>query len=163
MNIEKEFTEIYSTHASKVYRLCLGYASGDEDRAKEWQQETFIKVWKHTKSFKQESSIGTWIYRIAVNICLGDLRKSKKHTHINENILASNIVDTGEKKHDDQIAKMYHCINQLTKSNKTIVLLELEEIPQVTIAETLGVAHGTLRTRLSRIRKALLKCITNEK
>ena len=141
----------------------MGYASGDEDLAKEWQQETFIKVWKHRKSFKQESAIGTWIYRIAVNICLGDLRKSKKNTPVNEDILASNTAKTDEKKHDDQIAKMYHCINQLTKNNKTIVLLELEEFPHATIAESLGVAHGALRTRLSRIRKILLKCITNEK
>ena len=94
---------------------------------------------------------------------MGDLRKSKKNTPVNEDILASNTAKTDEKKHDDQIAKMYHCINQLTKNNKTIVLLELEEIPQATIAETLGVAHGALRTRLSRIRKILLKCITNEK
>lgn len=163
MNIETEFTSIYNTHAPKVYSLCLGYASGDENLAKEWQQETFIKVWKHRKSYEEKSTIGTWIYRIAVNICLGDLRKSKKHNPINENILAANTTDTDGEKQEDKIAKMYTCINQLSKNNKTLILLELEEVPQITIAETLGMAHGTLRTRLSRIRKALLKCITNEK
>lgn len=163
MNIEREFTEIYNTHSSKVYRLCLGYASGDENLAKEWQQETFIKVWKHRKSFKEESSIGTWIYRIAVNICMGDLRKSKKHIPISEEILASNTADTDEIKHDDKIEKMYNCINRLSKNNKILILMELEEVPQATIAETIGIAYGTLRTRLSRIRNALLKCITDEK
>ena len=78
MITEREFNNIYASHAHKVFRLCLGYASGNEDLAKEWQQETFIKVWKHKGSFKKKSSISTWIYRIAINTCLGDLRKSKK-------------------------------------------------------------------------------------
>ena len=70
MITEKDFTAIYNTHASKVHRLCLGYASGDQDLANEWLQETFIKVWNHRKSFKGEASINTWIYRIAVNTLL---------------------------------------------------------------------------------------------
>lgn len=163
MNIENQFSELYNTYAPKVYKLCLGYASGVDEIAKEWQQETFIKVWKHRNSFKGEASISTWIYRIAINTCLGDLRKSKRNFQpINENILTTPIDSNSETTTDNDIQKMYSCIDQLTKSNKTLILLELEEIPQVTIAETTGISHGALRTRLSRIRKALLKCITNE-
>jgi RNA polymerase sigma-70 factor (ECF subfamily) len=163
MKTETDFNQVYNSYAHKVFRLCLGYASGNEELAKEWQQETFIKVWNHRKSFQAKSSLSTWIYRIAVNTCLSDLRKSKKHTPINENILETEMTDAKNEKQEVQIEKMYHCINQLTQNNKTIILLELEDTPQATIAETLGVAHGALRTRLSRIRKSLLKCITNEK
>ncbi len=162
MNLEKDFTKIYHTHAPKVYRLCLGYASGNDELAKEWLQETFIKVWNYRKSFKEKSSIGTWIYRIAVNVCLSDLRKSKKHYQINESILSS-ITTDDENKYDNKIKKMYHCIDQLTEQNKALIILELEEVPQAIIAETVGIAHGAVRTRLSRIRKVLLKCITNGK
>ncbi|MGG8496970.1 RNA polymerase sigma factor [Tenacibaculum sp. TC6] len=163
MNIEKQFTEIYNTYAPKVFRLCLGYASGDEDLANEWQQETFIKVWQHRKSFEGKSSISTWVYRIATNICLGDLRKSKKQIQINKDIEQTDSEGTESEKQEVLIEKMYQCINQLTQDNKSIILLELENIPQATIAETLGIAHGALRTRLNRIRKSLLKCITNGK
>jgi len=163
MSIEKDFNQIYNTHAHKVFRLCLGYASGNEELAKEWQQETFIKVWKHRKSFQGKSSVSTWIYRIAVNICLDNLRKSKKHTPINERILETDLIDDENESKEVQIERMYQCIDQLTENNKTIILLELEETPQAAIAETLGVAHGAIRTRLSRIRQSLLKCITNEK
>ena len=164
MNIENQFTELYNTYVPKVYKLCLGYASGVDEIAKEWQQETFIKVWKHRNSFKGDASVSTWIYRIAINTCLGDLRKSKrKFQPINENILATPIDSNSGTSTDNDIQKMYSCINQLTKNNKTLILLELEEIPQATIAETTGISHGALRTRLSRIRKALLKCITNGK
>ena len=163
MKIEKEFSQIYNTYAPKVFRLCLGYASGNEELAKEWQQETFIKVWNHRNSFQGKSSVSTWIYRIAVNICLGDLRKSSKHTQINGNLPETDWTDAENENKEVQIKKMYQCIDQLTQNNKTIILLELEDTPQATIAETLGIAHGALRTRLSRIRQSLLKCITNEK
>lgn len=163
MITEQEFTNFYNSYASKVYRLCLGYASGNNELANEWLQETFIKVWKHRNSFKGKSSIDTWIYRIAVNVCLGDLRKTKKYISINENLLsnASNYNDNDN--NEGKIKKMYHCIDQLNEQNRALILLELENIPQATIADTVGLAHGTLRTRLSRIRKSLLKCIKNGK
>jgi RNA polymerase sigma factor (sigma-70 family) len=163
MITEQEFTNIYNLHASKVHRLCLGYASGNNELAKEWHQETFIKVWKHRNSFKGKSSIDTWIYRIAVNVCLGDLRKSRKSITINEDLLSNSSYDDNKNDDEKNIKKMYHCIDQLNKQNKALILLGLENIPQTTIADTVGLAHGTLRTRLSRIRKSLLKCITNGK
>jgi RNA polymerase sigma-70 factor (ECF subfamily) len=163
MITEQEFTNIYNLHASKVHRLCLGYASGNNELAKEWHQETFIKVWKHRNSFKGKSSIDTWIYRIAVNVCLGDLRKPRKNITINEDLLSNSIYDDNKNDDEKNIKKMYHCIDQLNEQNKALILLELENIPQTTIADTVGLAHGTLRTRLSRIRKSLLKCITNGK
>ncbi|GGI57665.1 RNA polymerase sigma factor [Winogradskyella haliclonae] len=160
---EQEFTKIYNSNASKVHRLCLGYASGNNELADEWLQETFIKVWNHRNSFKGKSAIDTWIYRIAVNICLGDLRKSRKSIPINEDLLSKRSNDEENDNDEKNIKQMYHCIDQLTEQNKALILLELENISQATIAQTVGLAHGTLRTRLSRIRKSLLKCIKNGK
>lgn len=163
MNLEKQFTEIYNTHACKIFRLCLGYASGNEDLAREWQQETFIKVWQYRKSFKEKSSVSTWIYRIAVNICLSDLRKTKQHIQISDKLVVSTNTESEYTKKEEQLTQMYRCISQLTQNNRAIILMELEEIPQLEIAETMGLKHGTLRTRLNRIRESLLKCITNGK
>ena len=163
MITEQEFTNIYNSFASKVHRLCLGYASGNNELANEWLQVTFIKVWNHRNSFKANSSIDTWIYRIAVNVCLGDLLKCRKNTIINENLSSNNNNDDNNDINEKNIKKMYHCIDQLNDQNRALILLELENIPQATIANTVGLAHGTLRTRLSRIRKTLLKCIKNAK
>jgi len=162
MDIEKNFTEIYNTHSQKVYRLCLGYASGDEDLAKEWHQNCFIKVWNHRGSFKGKSSINTWIYRIAVNTCLSDLRRTNKTVSLEKVIIPDDPDESRLENNNNQIKKMHQCIDKLNHQNKTLILLELEDIPQAEIAETTGLKHGTLRTRLSRIRQTLLKCITNE-
>lgn len=163
MNSEQDFTKVYNSYASKVHRLCLGYASGDHELAKEWLQETFIKVWTHRNSFNRKSSIATWIYRIAVNVCLSDLRRYKNNIPINDDLLLTQKSNDFEIEDEIKIQKMYQCIDQLNEQSKTLILMELEEIPQITIADTVGLAHGTLRTRLSRIRKSLLKCITNGK
>lgn len=162
MRSKQEFTELYNAHARKVFRLCLGYASGDVDQAKEWQQETFIKVWKHRNTFKGKANVSTWIYRIAVNTCLSDLRQMTRHKSI-DHIAVDQSDDHDTVNNVHLISKMHQCIDQLTHNNKTLILMELEDIPQATIAETMGMAHGTLRTRLSRIRKTLLNCITNGK
>ena len=163
MNIEQEFKEIYQSYAPKVFRLCLGYASGNENLAKEWQQDTFVKVWQHRKSFQEKASISTWIYRIAVNVCLSDLRQFKKQSLVSEGVLHDQCNQEDNESQEESIRKMYRCIDRLTPNNKTIIIMELEDEPQATIAETMGLAHGTLRTRLNRIRQSLLKCITNEK
>lgn len=163
MKTEQDFTNIYNTYASKVHRLCLGYSSGDNELANEWLQETFIKVWKHRNSFKGNSSIDTWIYRIAVNVCLGDLRKAKKTIPINEEVMSNSNTSDYTNINEKNIKKMYRCIDQLNEQNRVLIFLELENTPQATIADTVGLAHGTLRTRLSRIRKSLLKCIKNGK
>ncbi|MGJ8683899.1 MAG: RNA polymerase sigma factor [Nonlabens sp.] len=160
---EKEFHEVYNNHTDKVYRLCLGYASGNVDLAKDWHQETFIKVWNHRKSFKGNASISTWIYRITVNTCLSDLRSSKRKAAISNPIKDEEITQEVVDDNSLMIQKMHSCINKLSPQNKTLILMELEEIPQATIASTAGLEHGTLRTRLSRIRKSLLKCIKNGK
>lgn len=158
---EEEFTKIYNQLAEKVLRLCLGYASGNIDLAKDWQQETFVKVWNNRKSFKADSSVNTWIYRIAVNVCLSDLRKASRKKSLVDNFQPES--EEAPSDTADQIKQLYGCIDKLNRQNKTLILMELEEIPQATIAETVGLKHGTVRTRLNRIRASLLKCMTHGK
>lgn len=163
MITEKDFTSLYHSLAPNILRLCLGYASGNQELAKEWLQETFVKVWNHRNSFKGKSSVETWIYRIAVNTCLEDLRKHLKKPTVAISPELQGIPIEPEDNTESQLKKMYSCIDQLQQQNKVLILMELENISQTTIAETVGLAPGTLRTRLSRIRKTLLKCMTNGK
>lgn len=160
---ETEFTTTYNCLYPKIYRLCLGYVAGDENTAKELCQQTFIKVWNHRKSFKGDSNISTWIYRIAVNCCLGHLKKKKPKQLIIDPELAVADDSGTESENTPNIKQLYHCIDLLKPLNRTVILMELEQIPQEEIATTLGYSHGSIRTRLSRIREALLKCITHGK
>jgi|SRR5690606_3853300 len=159
MNKKKDFTAIFKTNYPKVIRLCLGYTEGREDLAKDLAQEVFLKVWQSLESFRGDASIGTWIYRITVNVCLQEVRR-REVTHLKLDIAADQIISSNEK--EQQFTAMYRCIDRLSPENKTIILLELESVPQSEIAEITGISHQAVRTRIHRIKEQLSKCVRNE-
>jgi len=157
--LEHQFKHIYETNYPKVMRLCLGYTNGDKVLSKDLTQDIFIKVWQNLESFRNQSSISTWIYRIAVNTCLIELRKKKTLRLSNHlNYLEQSI----EQSNDDtetKLKQLYNCINRLKTENKSIILLELEGFPQKEIAEIMGLSHETIRVRIHRIKSELTKCV----
>ena len=102
----------------------------------------------------------TWIYRITVNTCLQELRK-KEHLSLDFDIEAEKTKETTTQK-ENSLTRMYACINQLSLQNQSIILLELDEVPQAEIAEIIGVSHQVVRTRIHRIKTQLSKCVKND-
>lgn len=161
-NLESKFDEIYEVNYSKVIRLCLGYVNGNLMLAKDLTQEVFIKVWENLHTFRNESSLSTWIYRITVNTCLSSFKNKKMisiSSHLNN---LENDTDTGidEANNELKISQLYSCINKLNEDNKSIILLELEGLPQKEIAEVMGFTHEAIRVRIHRIKNELTKCVT---
>lgn len=160
---EARFKEIYETNYSRVNRLCLGYVNGDEELAADLAQEIFIKVWENLKNFRDESSISTWIYRIAVNTCLMAIRKGKRTSKKYSLEVVSEIKEEdSEVEKENRLVDLYTCINALSETNKAIIMLELEGIQQKEIAEIIGIKHEAIRTRIHRIKKELTKCVNHE-
>lgn len=150
------FETIYKTHWQKVFRLCMGYVN-DTDRAKDLAQETFIKVWKQLPKFRNESSIGTWIFRIASNTCLRQIQKESKMPkselplEIKDEISETNI--------DKDIQLLYQCISELQEVERIIISLELEDMNQKEIAKIVGLSEGNVRVKIHRIKEKLTKKI----
>ncbi|PWI29866.1 RNA polymerase subunit sigma [Flavobacteriaceae bacterium LYZ1037] len=157
--LKSKFDSIYNANYSKVFRLCQGYTNGNETLSKDLTQETFIKVWKNLKSFRNDSSLSTWIYRITVNTCLIELR-NKKSVPISDHLshLEQSNDDSSEKK-ELQLNQLYCCIAKLKNENKSIILLELEGLPQKEIADIIGLSHEAIRVRVHRIKNELTKCV----
>lgn len=162
ISLEEEFKKLYEGNYSKIMRLCLGYVSGDRDMAKDLTQEVFIKVWSNLASFRNESTINTWLYRIAVNTCLMNLRKMKNRRLTHNNLVESEADGETAKNMEKQFKEMYRCINGLAPSNKAIILMELEGLPQKEIAQVMGLKHEAIRTRIHRIKNELSKCVNHE-
>lgn len=155
------FEEIYHTHYDKVYRVCMGYSSGNTDLANELTQEVFINVWKGLPKFRAASQLSTWLYRIAVNTCLMNLRKKKQYVLKDELEVAADSDTEASPNYEKKYAAMYQCIDALSAMNKAIILMELEGLPQAEIAEVLGINHAAVRTRIHRIKNQLSKCVKN--
>src|ERR1700744_6264678 len=84
-----DFDDIYRLYAPQVFRICMGYTN-DYEQARDLTQEMFILVWRHLGSFREQSRISTWIFRIATNNCLKAGERTKKtvgaHMQILENL-----------------------------------------------------------------------------
>jgi RNA polymerase sigma-70 factor (ECF subfamily) len=159
MDKQSLFNSLYESHFDKVSRLCRGYFAGDEAESLDAAQEVFIKIWEHLESFRGESSIGTWIYRIAVNTCLLHLRKqsSKKRKMLPELPLMD--TDASMQEEGERLQKMYQCINRLSATDKVITLMMLEGIGYSEISSIVGINEDTLRVRIHRIKKSLTECV----
>ncbi|TMM58907.1 sigma-70 family RNA polymerase sigma factor [Maribacter algarum] len=163
MNEEQShFEKIYQSNYQKVIRVCMGYVNGNDALAKDLTQEVFVKVWENLASFREEASIATWIYRITVNTCLLQLRKKK---YLRGNEIFEKLTETPEESNpskENQLKKMYQCINKLPKNSRGVILLELEGLPQKEIAEIMGLSHEAVRVRIHRIKNSLTQCVKND-
>ena len=157
--LKDKFDSIYNTNYPKVYRLCLGYTNGNEVLSKDLAQETFLKVWQNLDKFRQESSLSTWIYRITVNTCLIELRKTLHHVSVDHLNQSLEIDENSAKQKEKNLDQLYQCIQLLKASDKSIILLELEGLPQKEIADIMGMTHEAIRVRVYRIKKELTKCV----
>lgn len=148
-----EFDELYREFSPRIYKLCLSY-SGDRLFADDLHQETWIAVWHSLPKFRNESKIGTWIYRIAINTCLVGLKKEKNKANDSENILAK-LVQKETQDNSKEIARLYESISKLKEHERIIITLVLEEKPYEEIAEITGITENNLRVKIHRIKKEL--------
>ena len=155
---EIEFKAVYSAFSFKVQRLCLGYI-GNEEEANDLLQETFIKVWQNLDTFRGESQMSTWVYRIAVNTCLQYIKKKKKK---NETPLTEKAQVIKEEVHnkEEEVQLLYKCISQLVAADRLIITLLLEEVPYAEIATVTAISEGNLRVKIHRIKQQLSELYT---
>jgi len=156
---EAQFEEIYKTNYPKVFRLCQGYTNGDESLSNDLVQDIFIKVWQNLESFRNEANISTWIYRIAVNSCLLELRKRKTVPITGQLNHLEQAEDSPIDDKEFKLKQLHQCISKLKSENKSIILLELEGLPQKEIADIMGLSHESIRVRIHRIKNELTKCV----
>ena len=76
---EAAFEELIRQYEKKVYTLCFRMCGNSED-AEEAAQDAFLALWRGIDRFRQESSLSTWIYRLATNACIDTLRRRNKQS-----------------------------------------------------------------------------------
>ena len=145
------FEDIYNQYSPQIFRVCMGYVN-DTEHAKDLTQETFVSVWKSLSSFKGDSKISTWIFRIATNNCLRALEVSKRMIKTE---LPFQLPETPQESQEEQLAVLYRCIASLEETDRIIISLVLEDLPQTEIADIVGLSHGNLRVKIHRIKEKL--------
>lgn len=129
----------------------MGYIN-DPAQARDLTQETFIAVWQGLSSFRGDSKMSTWILRIATNNCLRALERSKK---IQTTELPFDIPERNEEQIEDKLAFLYKCIAELEETERIIISLLLEDLPQAEIAAIVGLTEVNTRVKIHRIKEKL--------
>jgi RNA polymerase sigma-70 factor (ECF subfamily) len=145
------FEEIYKTYWQKVFRLCMGYVN-DQSWAKDIAQDTFVAVWQQLPKFRNESAVGTWVFRIASNQCL---RQIEKQNRLPKAALPSEISEEPAPNIESKTQFLYKCISELPETDRIIISLELEDMKQAQIAAITGLSEANVRVRIHRIKEKL--------
>ena len=155
---EKEFEKIVKEHKNTIYTVCFMF-SKDADEVNDLFQETLINLWQGFNSFKGESSIRTWIWRVSLNTCISSERKKNKLHTVPLSMDINLYEDTDEDSR--QIQMLYSRINRLKPFDRAIVLLWLDNLSYDEIAAIVGISVKNVSVRLVRIKEELKKMSNN--
>ncbi len=147
------FEELLDAFQTKIYRLALRYAKTPSD-AEDITQETFVGVFKSLPGFKQQSSLSTWIYRIALNHCLEYKRRQRpdilplsEGDYIPTVKSTDNPVTCAMRK--ETVDHIEAALDTLSPIHRDVIILhELQELTYAEVASLLDIPIGTVKSRL---------------
>ena len=160
----QSFEQVIETNKSRIYRICRIYAVNPIE-PQDLFQEVVYQIWKSYASFKGTSSISTWVYKIALNVCIrskGKLSKKNDKTIRLEAIQIATVEHSISVIEDRKYKALRHCISALKDIDRSIVILSLEDLPYKEIATITGLSENHIAVKMKRIRKLLLNCITSK-
>jgi RNA polymerase sigma factor (sigma-70 family) len=159
---EQLFNQVLRENRASIYRICRAYLY-DQSMADDLYQEILFQIWKSMKTFKGQSRVSTWVYRIAVNTSIGFNRKNKAtHTELLPESLQLPYEESLLKKQEEeeQIDHLRFCIGKLPEAERLIISLVLEDKSYKEIAEITGANVSNVGVKINRIKARLLKLMS---
>lgn len=154
------FEAIYRTHAGRLYNVAyriLGNAADAEDLL----QEVFLTAHKKLDSFRGDSALGTWLYRLASNLCLDHLRSRAVRTGQVTGTLDDEpgLADTSSRRLADRTVDrmdLERAVAELPEGCRTAFILhDVEGLEHREVADMLGIAEGTSKSQVHKARLRL--------
>ncbi len=173
---ERAFNELVQAYEQRVFRL-LFRMLGRRDEAEDMAQEVFVQVFKAIGQFRGESKLGTWIYRVAVNLCKNRIKYlSRRHTGEEDELEPAaeraplnegKGVTLGESSRPDHVLEglevervVKDCIAALDPDfREVLVLRDVEDLTYEELCEVTGLPDGTVKSRLHRARSMLRQAV----
>ena len=164
------FEEILSRYETSVITFCYAFVRNRES-AEDIAQEIFLRVFRNAQRYKPIAKFTTWLYKIATNLCINELKKGKlrqclslhetigsdpEGTKIIERIVAKDTSPISNLERQETQALIDKAIQQLPDDQRiTIVMVEYHQMAYQDIAEVLGVTESAIKMRVKRARETL--------
>jgi len=147
---ERFFAQLLRRYRNPIVNIAYQLL-GDRDEAEDVAQETFVQAFVHLKRFRRQSSLFTWLYRIAVNACRMRLRKKRPLPLLDEHRPENAGFDEAAWMLKQQVDET---LRQLPEPLREVLILrEMHELSYEQMAQVLGVPVGTVRSRLHAARQ----------
>jgi len=154
---EQIFSDLVKDNHRSIYRICLAYLY-DRSHADDLYQEILLQVWTSLDSYRGQSQLNTWVYRVAVNtaITYNALHKKSSHTPLPDT------VHIADEEHynpttDERLQMLYKAIAKLEEQDRLVISLVLEDLSYKQIAEITGSNVNNTGVRIARIKTRLMK------
>ncbi|MDT0539706.1 sigma-70 family RNA polymerase sigma factor [Croceitalea sp. P059] len=152
---EKVFIELIKEYEGLIFKASTIYTNNKQDQ-KDLFQEIVYQLWKSFDSFKNQAKISTWMYRVAMNTAITQLKRSKKSpTSESFEKVVFEQMETYDAAFEENLKKVYEQINQLNTLEKGLMLLLLEGKSYQEISEVSGLSITNVGTRINRIKSKL--------
>ncbi|WP_321371097.1 sigma-70 family RNA polymerase sigma factor [uncultured Draconibacterium sp.] len=157
---KKEFSELIEKHQAIIHKVTMVYTNGPADR-EDLFQEICLQLWRSYSNFREEAKFSTWMYRVALNTAISDIRKKNRDLHF-EQLHDNDRIETEPSDEKEQIRQLYRAISKLNRIDKAIILLWLDEKSYDEIASILGISKTNVSVKLVRIKRKLEEMIFNQ-
>jgi RNA polymerase sigma-70 factor (ECF subfamily) len=167
------FEELVARHRDKIYARAFSMMRNEEE-ALDLSQEAWVKAWQRLKQFQGESSFGTWITRIVINLCLDQLRKQKRQRTdsieemdeesggVERHMPVVNVNPSAGLEREELRRRIDEALNQLSHEHRTVLILhQFEEMEYKAIAKVMGCSIGTVMSRLFYARRKMAALLAN--
>ena len=161
MKKEDRFNEIVSENGDRIQRICRYYNSNPENQ-KDMYQEVLVNIWKSLDNFKGNSSISTWVYRIAVNTSLTFTGKAFKEMKLIVDVDAENfnhVIDEdildSKQKQELQFEELQKELNLLSVIDKALISLMLEGLSMKEVSDVIGITESNVKVKIHRVKENL--------
>ncbi len=149
MLTEKEFVELLNRHQNIIHKICNVYMDNGADKEDLFQEIT-LQAWKAIKNFRGDSQFSTWLYRVALNTAITFYRKESKQVNLT---FTEQFPDTKDEYNpvEEQVQAMYKAIAGLSKIEKALVMLYLDDFSYKEMAEMLGITVTNVGVKMNRV------------
>lgn len=153
---EQVFKNWLDQYKAVLFKIIRAYAYTEADQDDLFQEIT-IQVWHSIPSFRQESSVATWLYRISLNIAIKWTKKERKHSEAKESLdNVQHILQDNKTPVDERLIWLYNEIAKLDEIDRSIALLLLEGFSYKEMAAIAGISESNIGVKINRIKKHLI-------
>jgi len=152
---DRIFNDWLADHKGILFKVVHAYAFEHADR-QDLFQEIVIQIWRSVDAFRAESSVSTWIYRVALNTAITWTRKENRHQRGKQPLaVVEGLLTTASAAPDPRLEWLYQQIAQLKDVDRSVALLLLDGFSYKEIAGIVGITESNVGVKISRIKSAL--------